>query len=37
MGRIYGGRGTEKEMDVVMAANTADVVALPLFVYDCEE
>lgn len=37
MGRIYGGRGTEKEIDVVMAANTADVVALPLFVYDCEE
>lgn len=37
MGRIYGGRGTEKETDVVMAANTADVVALLFFVYDCEE
>lgn len=31
------GRGREKETDVVMAANTADVVAVLLFIYGCEE
>lgn len=34
---MKGERGTEKETDAVMAANTADVVALLLFDCDCEE